>query len=147
MERRAVTMRGTRGPLLVGGAALALALAGCGSGGDYTNKLRPPAPVIVSAFVSDKAVSISPSHLGAGPITLIVTNQSQRARTVTLVTPPSDDSDNRQTGEIGPTNNATVQADVVRGDYRVKASGGGIRPAVLTIRGKRPSSQGDLQQP
>jgi len=146
MRNRVVTKRGTTGALIAS-ALLALAVAGCGDNGGYTNELRPPEPVVVSAFVSDDDVSISPARIGAGPITLVVTNQSQRPRTVTLVTPAGDTADDRQTGEIGPTNNATLQANVVQGHYRIKASGGGIAPAILDIRGKRPSSQNDLQQP
>ena len=51
-------------------------LAGCGgSGGDYSNEPRPPAPINVTAAVTDQRISVSPKSFGAGPIVLIVSNQ------------------------------------------------------------------------
>ena len=67
----------------VGGAVL---LAGCGSDNSYKNKLRPPEPINVTANVSDKRVSVSPTGFGAGPIVLIITNQTARNQDVTLET-------------------------------------------------------------
>ncbi len=139
-------MRGARGPLLAGGAAMVLVLSGCG-GDDYTNKLRPPEPVIVSAFVSNHEVSISPAALGAGPIRLIVTNQSRKPQEIAIATAGNAAGTRRKTMPIGSGDTATLAADVRTGTYSIAASGSGIRPATLQVGVKRPSSQNDLQQP
>ena len=48
--------------LIVGGLAVSVvgAVAGCGSNGDYQNKLRPPALFVVTASVTSDRVSVSP---------------------------------------------------------------------------------------
>ena len=68
----------------------ACALAGCGdSGEDYANKPRPAAPINVTAAISDKQISISPKEFGAGPVVIIVSNQTGSEQTVTLQTEDS----------------------------------------------------------
>src|SRR4051812_6249287 len=66
--------------------ALGLAVSGCGDDDDYKNELRPPAPINVTAFVSAKRISVSPATFGAGPIVVIVTNQSNSSQDVTFQT-------------------------------------------------------------
>src|SRR5690349_19614981 len=75
--------------LLLAAAAAAAAccgLAGCGSGSDYANKDRPPSPINVSAAISTKKVSLSPKRFGAGPIVLIISNQTGDKQKITLQT-------------------------------------------------------------
>ncbi len=76
-----------RGRKVYGGIATTLALvAGCGGDSDYANNPRPPAPINVTAAITNSKVSVSPQRFGAGPIVLIVSNQSSRAQEVTFET-------------------------------------------------------------
>src|SRR3954451_20737044 len=80
-------LRNVRRGCAYGGIAAALVtLAGCGGGGDYANKPRPPAPINVTAAITDSKVNVSPQRFGAGPIVLIVSNQSSSAQEVTFET-------------------------------------------------------------
>jgi hypothetical protein len=135
------------------GCALAVfAAAGCGSDDtSYKNVPRPPAAVVVSASIDDRAVQISPKRLGAGPITLVITNQSNAAQQVTLETQDSPGSGPGekavQTGPISPRETASISARVREGTYRLHVGGDGVKAARLVVGKKRPSSQNDLLQP
>jgi hypothetical protein len=127
-------------------------LLGCGGEDQkHENLDRPPAPIQVTAYVAKDKVSVSPGSFGAGPITLIVTNHTDRSQQVTLETsddPGSSGAGVRQeTGPINPRDTATIQADVRQGAYSVHVSGGDIRPAKLAVGAERPSSQQDLLLP
>ena len=83
---RRVAMAAT-GPQLRWATALAaLALAGCGGDEEYTNEPRSPAPINVTAAITEKKLAVSPRRFGAGPINLIVSNQTEDARSVTFET-------------------------------------------------------------
>ena len=48
--------------------AVALALGGCGSSSaDYKNDPRPPAPIVITGYISDQRVSVSPAQLRRRP--------------------------------------------------------------------------------
>ncbi len=136
-----------RGVLAVGTALVALSASGCGSDTSYHNKLRPPAPIVVSAYISDRSVSLSPNRFGAGPITLVVTNQSGASQQLTFETTGSGAGVRQTTGPINPSDTATLKATVRPGNYQLRASTGSVLPGRLVIRGQRPSSQNDLFQP
>lgn len=137
---------------VLGATAVApLLLLGCGGADNtYENRDRPPAPIQVTAYVSKDRVSVSPGTFGAGPITLVVTNQTDRSQQVTLETadtPGAQAGVRQETGPINPRDTATIQADVRQGAYSVHVSGGDIRPAKLAVGAQRPSSQQDLLLP
>src|SRR6266487_3483177 len=67
--------------------AAVVVLAGCGGSSDYKNDPRPPAPIVLTASIDDQRVSVSPRSFGAGPISLVVTNQTSTAQRVTLESP------------------------------------------------------------
>jgi hypothetical protein len=130
----------------------AAAVTGCGDDNPRSNALRPPVPVVVTASISDRAVSISPDRLGAGPITLLITNQSNASQQVTLETTdtPGANTPGRravQTGPINPRETASVQAQVDQGSYTLSTGTEGIRPARLTVGPPRPSAQDQLGTP
>ncbi|QEC48158.1 hypothetical protein FSW04_11655 [Baekduia soli] len=127
-------------------------LAGCGgSSPAYRNAERPAAPIVLSASIDDRAVSVSPAHLGAGPVTLVITNQSMGAQQITLETvnrPGSGPGEKAvQTGPINPRETASVQAEVKQGTYTLHVGGDGVRAARIVVGRPRPSSQNDLLQP
>ena len=134
-----------------GGIALALlSVAGCGGGGDYSNKPRPPAPINVTAAITDSRISVSPQRFGAGPIVLIISNQSSSAQKVTFQT---DELGGSQPGRkfnttpINPRGTATLKVDVRPGDWKLSASEDGVRAAAVAVGRKRKSAQDELLQP
>lgn len=142
-------MRKIHRALTVAGAALLI--SGCGGEDDeYTNEPRPPAPIVISASINDDRVSVSPRTFGAGPITLIVTNQTDEAREVTLETDEiGGDAPGieQNSGPINPGDTASLKADLETGTYRVAVDGGGIAATSLRVGDARPSAQNDLLQP
>ena len=127
---------------------LALAVVGCGNTSSYKNQPRPPAPIVITAAITPGQVSVSPAHFGAGPISLVVTNQTQKSQRLTLAQQVNGQP--QQTGETGPINpqdTASLKADVDPGDYTVSVDGDGIKPAKITVGKQRPSAQNDLLQP
>lgn len=127
--------------------ASVLAIAGCGDDGDYKNAERPPSPINVTAIITEKAVSVSPSSFGAGPVNLIVTNQSGSAQQVTFESAGDGAGFRQQTGPINPGAPATLKADVPSGAAVVKVDGGGIRSARVKVGADRQSAQNELLQP
>jgi hypothetical protein len=135
--------------LLFGVLALAGVAAGCGSKSDYKNELRPPSPINVTASISDRGVAVSPARFGAGPIVLIVTNQSTNSQAVTL----EDEEDVQGRGltqsipAINPGDTGQIKADVREGTYRVRVGNQAIPAARLFVGPERRSAQNDVLQP
>jgi hypothetical protein len=125
--------------------------AGCGGDDDdYANEPRPPAPIVISASIADDRVSVSPRSFGAGPITLIVTNQTDKARELTLETDEiGGDAPGieQNSGPINPGDTASLKADLKSGTYRVAVDGRGIDATRLRVGDERPSAQNELLQP
>lgn len=132
-------------------AVVALCVSACGDDAERDSRDRPPAPIIVTASISTDKVSVSPTSFGAGPITLVVTNQTDRSQQITLES--ADDPGARETGTrqetspINPLDTASLSANVRQGAYRVHVRGNDIRPAKLEVGQERPSSQQDLLLP
>jgi hypothetical protein len=128
--------------------AVASALvAGCGASNDYKNEPRPPSPIVVTASINKNAVAVSPKHFGAGPITLIVTNQTGASQQLTVEINSGQAGFKGHTGPINPRDTGQLKADLGRGTYSVHVDGNSIRPAQLTVGRERPSAQNDLLQP
>jgi hypothetical protein len=130
----------------------ALAFTACGSShSDAKNAARPPTPIVISATIDDRQVSISPKRFGAGPITLVISNQSNATQQVTLETvdtPGSGPGEKAlQTGPINPSETASVKAVVEQGVYELHTAGDDVKPVKLTIGHERPSAQNELLQP
>jgi hypothetical protein len=128
-------------------AGAAVLLAGCGGGDDYKNELRPPSPINVTAYVSAQKVSVSPASFGAGPIVVIVTNQSNSSQDVTFSSQPETASFTQSTGPINPGDTGQIKIDVAQGSYLIKTGDQSIRPATLTVGAERQSAQNELLQP
>jgi hypothetical protein len=130
--------------------AAAVVLAGCGASADSRTDPRPPAPIILTASISDQRVSVSPRRFGAGPISLIVTNQTKTAQRVTLESVDAAGQGpglKQETAPISPRDTATLKATVAPGRYSVHVAGDAIDAAALRVGPQRPSAQNDLLQP
>jgi len=139
--------RETFAAVVLGVAALA---TGCGEEDDYENEPRPAQPIVVSASITDDRVSVSPRTFGAGPVTLIVTNQTQDAQELVLETDEIGGSApglEQETGPINPGGTASLKADLREGTYRVGVDGDGIAEAALDVGEPRESAQNQLLQP
>jgi hypothetical protein len=128
--------------LLAGGMLLVLAVAGCGDE-DFANDPRPPSTVELTGVIRDDGVAISPAREGAGPILLTISNQTDRAHSITL---EGEDVIER-TAPIQPQDTARIQKTLRSGSYEVRAGSSRavdiedqIRPATLTIGPERASS-------
>jgi len=132
-------------------SASAALLAGCGSDDDYKNDPRPPSPINITAFVGAKQVSVSPNTFGAGPIVVIVTNQSNTSQDVTFQTSRAGSGGSadvtQSTGPINPGDTGRLQLDVVQGRYEVRTGDEAIRPARVAVGPERESAQNQLLQP
>jgi hypothetical protein len=131
----------------------AIALASCGGDDEkYANAERPPTPIVISASIDDDAVNVSPKEFGAGPITLVISNQSASSQQVTLETDddPGDSGPGVkaiETGPINPRETASVKGDVKEGTYALHVDGEGVRKALIVVGKQRPSAQNELLQP
>src|SRR5579884_559337 len=139
---------------------MAAVTGGCGGGGGhYANRPRPPSPVNMTVYINDQRVSVSPTSVGAGPIVFIVTNQSSRAESVSIL--PAGAAAGQplaDTGPISPMATAQVKVSLSTGAYTVATTSSGgteaaaatappIQPALLHIGSQRPSSSGQLLIP
>lgn len=110
---------------------------------DFPNEDRPPAPIEVTANVTDRKVIVSPSKVGAGPITVTASNQSKNPATLTFDGPSPATGTSIPAGGVG-----SMKANFETGDYEV--SGGeesDAAPGKFTVGAQRPSSQNDLLLP
>lgn len=132
---------------LAAAALVPAALTGCGGEDDYANNPRPPAPIVVTAAISGERVSVSPAGFGAGPITLVVTNQTDATHQLSLRSSGGGDDIDQSTGPINPRETATLKADLGEGEYTVAVSAEDVDGATLDVGPKRASAQNDLLQP
>jgi hypothetical protein len=134
------------------GPALAVVAAAgasaCGSDTtSYTNAPRPPSPINVTAAITDQRIEVSPRRFGAGPIVLIISNQSSDAQAVTFETDGADAGIRQTTSAINPAGTAQLQIDVDQGRYRLSVGDHTIRPASVRVGKPRESAQNALLQP
>ena len=133
----------------VSAAGVLGALAGCGDEADYANKPRPAAPINVTAAISDKKISLSPKEFGAGPVVIIVSNQTGNEKTLTLQTEELGGNHpgiKQSTDPIAPRGTGTLKADVREGSYALSVSDG-PKAAMLDVGPKRKSAQDQLLEP
>jgi hypothetical protein len=130
-------------------AGVMLVLAGCGGDDDdFANNPRPPAPIELTGVITKQKVTVSPDRVGAGPIVLIVSNQSEDSRTLTL----EGEQVRERVGPIAPLDTAQIQRTLRPGRYEVKAGSERalareIEPAALAIGKERKSSSGETLLP
>ncbi len=129
----------------------ALILAGCGTKERTANELRPPVPIQLNASLMPKKISISPSQIGGGPVTLIVSNLTGTEQRITFgANSPSGTSElriNSQSATIAPNNTAQMKANLTDGTYSLSVEGDTIPASLVSVSGERPSAQNDLMLP
>jgi hypothetical protein len=132
--------------------ALVLAAAGCGSSNvTYENADRPPVPLSISIEVTASHVAVSPARIGAGPVALLIANESGRSREVTLTAARGSGRScveaDASSGPINPQGAARMQLPLVEGTCVVGVADGSLQAARLTVGPERESAQQDLLQP
>lgn len=125
----------------------ALAAAGCGDDEDHVNRERPAASINVTAAIADGRIHVSPRRFGAGPIRLIISNQTASAHELTLETGGDAAGVTQSTKPIRPSGTATLEVDVPEGDYELSAADGDVEPAAVKVGAPRPSAQDQLLLP
>ena len=128
----------------------ALLAAGCGSGEDYANKPRPASPIVVTASVTPERALVSPREFGAGPIVLVIANETAASHRVTLRTDDIGSSTpalRQETAPINPHDTASLKANLEPGTYVLEVDGGSIRAARIEVGAPRESAQDKLLQP
>ena len=131
--------------LLCASAIGVVALGGCGGDDGFENKPRPAVPLQLTGVITEEGVTVSPDRVGAGPIILLISNQTAalahdhargrgRAR-------------HRRPGE--PARHRELQQTLQQGTYEVRAGSEQavpkeIRAAKLEIGQPRKSSSGEV---
>jgi hypothetical protein len=138
----------TRTAALLAAVLGVLVLGGCGGGDHFKNKPRPPATVQLSGVITDGGVSVEPRTIGAGPVILIISNQTQQAHTVTLDGP----SGSEEVGPINPLDAGRIQHNLDQGSYEIRAGSEqatdkAIPSAKLNVGPSRPDSSNDVLLP
>src|SRR5215207_11214799 len=128
-------------------ATLIIVGAGCGSSERYDNADRPPAPVNVSVSLMPGRIAVSPTRIGAGPVVLLIANESGRSRELTLAASREGASgcvdNDASSGPIHPQGTARVKVSLLEGACAVGVADGALPSARLAVGPERPSAQGD----
>ena len=125
----------------------AIGFAACGENEDHANRERPAATINMTAAIIDGRINVSPTSIGAGPIRLIVTNQTETAQAITFETAGNSPGLTQKSAPINPSGTATLEVDAPEGDYTIATSTGDIRPATVKVGAPRPSAQNELLLP
>jgi hypothetical protein len=137
----------TRVRACAGLAVVAALIAGCGED-DFKNEARAPVRLALTGVIQDDKVTVSPAKIGAGPVEITISNQTDRVRTITL----EGESVTEKGGPVQPGDTATIQRTLAPGSYEVRAGSERavrteIQPAVLRIGKERANSNNDLLLP
>jgi hypothetical protein len=127
-------------------------IAGCGGGSHFKNETRPPVPVQLTGVVTDRGVQVSPNRVGAGPVIVVVSNQTAAAHTLTLEGPLGGSATTDTVGPVNPMGTGKLQQTLRPGTYELKAgsekaTAQEIAPGRVTVTRERQSSSNDLLLP
>jgi hypothetical protein len=122
-------------------------LTGCGDD-DFKNEARAPVRLALTGVIQDDKVTVSPAKLGAGPVEITISNQTDRTRIITL----EGESIREPQGPVQPGDTVTIQQTLEPGSYEVRAGSEKavrkeIQPAVLEIGKQRKNSNNELLLP
>ena len=128
-------------------AAAAIAV-GCGED-DFENEPRPPVRMELTGVIQEDKLNVSPSrNLGAGPFSILISNQTDAEHTVTL----EGGSIQKRVGPVAPGDTVEIKRTLAPGSYEVSAGTARavrreIQPATLDIGEERENSNSDLLLP
>lgn len=133
--------------LILSGAVFAVGLGACGED-DFENEPRPPVPLQLTGVITAERVTVSPNKVGAGPVVITVSNQTDSAHSLTL----EGEGIRERVGPINPEATASIQKTLAPGQYTVTAGSEQavereIRPATLVIGQARDSASDELLLP
>lgn len=105
-------------------------------------------PEELTGVIQPSKVTVSPNKVGAGPVLITLSNQTDDAHTVTL----EGDSIKERIGPVNPQDTATIQKTLSPGRYEVRAGSAvaapkEIVPAVLSVGRARRDSNDRLLLP
>jgi hypothetical protein len=128
-------------------ALAAVSLVACGEE-DFANEPRPASAIELTGVIHEDKVTVSPRKIGAGPVTITVSNQTDDPHTVVLTGERTKD----EVGPINPLDTGTIQKTLEPGTYEVragseKAVAREIKPAELDIGKERKSSSDEVGLP
>ena len=135
-----------------GGIVVALsawAVAGCGDD-PFANRERAPEPITLSAAITPRDITVSPSRIGAGPVELITSNLTSMSQQITLRSETLSAGTaplQQRSGPINPGDTASLTADLVQGIYRVTAGTRRTPSATIRVGPSRSSATDQLLQP
>jgi hypothetical protein len=126
---------------------MAAILGGCGEE-DFENEARAPVRIALTGVIQDDEVTVSPAKVGAGPVEITISNQTENERTITL----EGESIVEEGGPVAPGATVTLQKTLEPGSYEVRAGSEKavrkeIRPAILEIGRERRNSNNELLLP
>lgn len=127
-------------------------VAGCGGGSHFKNESRPPVPVQLTGVINDRAVQVSPRKVGAGPVVITVSNQTNSPHTLTLEGPAGGGGTTDTIAPVNPMGTGKLQQTLKPGSYTLKAGSEQatpeqIAPGRVTVTRERQSSSSDLLLP
>jgi hypothetical protein len=137
-----------RGAATFAAVAAAALLAGCGED-DFENEPRPPVTLELTGVIQEDKLTVSPSrNLGAGPFSILISNQTDAEHTVTL----EGGSIQERVGPVAPEDTVEIKRTLAPGSYEVSAGSARavrreIQPATLDIGEERKSSNNELLLP
>lgn len=129
----------------IGALVAASAISACGED-DFENEPRPAAAIQLTARIGDDDVQVSPStanDVGAGLVSIVISNQSQDPASLLLEGPTDEQSD-----EIPPGGTGDMKIELEEGDYTASAGeDSSARESALQVGPERESSQNELLLP
>jgi hypothetical protein len=128
-------------------AVASAAVLGCGSNRDSNKGFRPPVTKIAGLILDGKATHISPTEIGAGPITIKIANKT--GAPVTQVSIRSFDggcvADQADSGRIPAGGTGTISATLIPGTCEIVADA--MASSKLLVGPERESAQNKLLLP
>ncbi|MGO9975238.1 MAG: hypothetical protein ACLP01_21040 [Solirubrobacteraceae bacterium] len=133
--------RTVRAALRAAALVPAVALAACGSAQQATGP-TPPAPVNESVYVENRAVSVSPESIGAGPVALLIADESSGVLSLSIArSGPGGELPVASSAPIRAGSTSTLTVDLRPGRYLLAAgAAGGSQALIGSARSIAPAS-------
>lgn len=126
----------------MGLVAAALVVIGCGGSGRGEED-RPPLPLTIAIQIGEDEVTSSPSKFGAGPVTMIISNQTNVGQKMTIDGPRLE-----RAVPVDPADTATLKADLQPGEYTLETETSQQSPPyTIRVGAERGSAQNRVLVP